>query len=101
MEIENLKIFFKKCLSNNYLILFIIFLVYFIYSLSRIKYGINVYDEGFILYNAENILNGYIPYKDFWTIYTPGQYYLIALLFKIFGYQLIYIYVYSMTFYLY
>ena len=89
MDIKNLKTLSKKCLSNNYLILLTILIIYFIYGLSRIKYGINVYDEGLVLCNAESILNGNIPYKDFWTIYTPGQYYLVAMLFKIFGYQII------------
>ncbi len=29
--------------------------------------------------------NGEIPYKDFWTIYSPAQFYVLAGLFKLFG----------------
>ncbi|OGC23665.1 hypothetical protein A2291_04100 [candidate division WOR-1 bacterium RIFOXYB2_FULL_42_35] len=43
------------------------------------------YDEGIIVYGAQRVLNGDIPYKDFWTIYSPGQFYVLAFLFKIFG----------------
>jgi hypothetical protein len=45
-----------------------------------ISYG--VYDEGLILYGAERVLSGDIPYADFWTLYAPGQYYLLAMLFS-------------------
>ena len=46
---------------------------------------INVYDEGFVLFDAWRILNGDVPYRDFWTQHAPGQFYLLAALFKIFG----------------
>ena len=33
------------------------------------------YDERFAVFNAtREILNGNVPYKDFWTIYPPGQF---------------------------
>ena len=38
---------------------------------------------------AERVLRGDIPYRDFWTMYAPGHFYLLALLFKIFGSHLI------------
>jgi hypothetical protein len=41
--------------------------------------------EGISTVGAERVLNGEIPYRDFWTMYAPGQFYLVALLFKIFG----------------
>lgn len=34
---------------------------------------------------AERVLSGQIPYRDFWTMYAPGSFYLLALLYKIFG----------------
>jgi 4-amino-4-deoxy-L-arabinose transferase-like glycosyltransferase len=46
---------------------------------------INSYDEGIMLENSFNILKGLIPYRDFWTLYPPGYYYLFAGIFKIFG----------------
>ena len=42
-------------------------------------------DEGIILQGAQRILHGEIPYRDFFTFYTPGSYYLLAGLFKLFG----------------
>jgi|GEM_PF-2011178 len=38
---------------------------------------------------AERILAGQIPYRDFWTIYAPGSFYLLAFLFKLFGIHLL------------
>lgn len=34
---------------------------------------------------AERVLRGEIPYRDFWTMYAPGHFYFLALLFRIFG----------------
>jgi hypothetical protein len=34
---------------------------------------------------AERVLRGEIPYRDFWTMYAPGHFYLLALIFRIFG----------------
>jgi hypothetical protein len=47
--------------------------------------NVNVYDEGFILFDATRILDGDIPHRDFYTIYGPGQIYVLAILYKIFG----------------
>lgn len=49
----------------------------------------SIYDEGIAVYGAERVEHGQVPYRDFWTMYAPGQYYLLALLFKIFGTKLI------------
>jgi hypothetical protein len=35
--------------------------------------------------NALRILGGDVPYRDFWTMYAPGHFYLVAILFKLFG----------------
>jgi len=42
-------------------------------------------DEGIVLQGAERILHGEIPYRDFFTFYTPGSFYLVATIFKVFG----------------
>lgn len=46
---------------------------------------INVYDEGIVLLGAELVSDGKIPYRDFWTMYGPGQFYLTSWLFSVFG----------------
>lgn len=43
------------------------------------------YDEGLIFYGALKVLHGGLPYRDFWTLYAPGQFYLLAGLFRLFG----------------
>ncbi len=35
--------------------------------------------------NALRVLDGDVPYRDFWTMYAPGHFYLGAALFKVFG----------------
>lgn len=48
-----------------------------------------IYDEGLVIYGATRILNGDIPYRDFWTLYAPATFYLLAGVFKIFGTSII------------
>src|SRR5262252_4312672 len=42
-------------------------------------------DEGIVLQGAQRILHGQLLYRDFFSYFTPGSYYCLALLFKIFG----------------
>ena len=42
-------------------------------------------DEGIVLQGAERILRGQVPYRDFFTFYTPGSFYLVAGIFRVFG----------------
>jgi 4-amino-4-deoxy-L-arabinose transferase-like glycosyltransferase len=42
-------------------------------------------DEGIVLEGAQRILRGEVLYRDFFSYFTPGSYYFLALLFKIFG----------------
>jgi len=44
-------------------------------------------DEGYILYGAKRVLDGQIIYKDFFQFYPPGNFYLLALVYKLFGYS--------------
>lgn len=46
--------------------------------------GINIYDEGIILSGADAVYSGLLPYRDFWAMVAPGQFYLTALLFHLF-----------------
>jgi hypothetical protein len=49
---------------------------------------LNIYDEGIIVYGATRVMHGEIPYRDFWTQYSPGQLYVLAGLFRVFGVQI-------------
>jgi 4-amino-4-deoxy-L-arabinose transferase-like glycosyltransferase len=42
-------------------------------------------DEGIILQGAQRILGGQVLYRDFFSFFTPGSYYLYVFLFKVFG----------------
>ena len=46
-------------------------------------------DEGIVLQGAQRILRGQVAYRDFFSFYTPGSFYLLAGLFRIFGNSLI------------
>jgi Dolichyl-phosphate-mannose-protein mannosyltransferase len=56
----------------------------FIFLLSGIFFGLNIYDEGVVLVNAKHVLQGNLPYSDFWTMYAPGQFYMLAGWFSVF-----------------
>ena len=74
-----------------FLFIFILFLFafsYFLYGYKFLHFRRFLYDEGITLYGAELILEGNIPYCDFWTLYPPGVFYLLAIGFKIFGINL-------------
>src|SRR6266536_9548 len=46
-------------------------------------------DEGILLQGAQRILAGQVLYRDFFSFYTPGSYYALALVFRIFGSSLV------------
>ncbi len=81
----------KKC--NIYRILFFIglLLIIFLYFLVGLRLFLHkgIFDEGLATYGAVRVLNGDIPYRDFWTLYTPAEFYLLAIIFKIFGASII------------
>jgi len=58
--------------------------------LVKLRTGFNFYDEGFAMFGPLRILAGDAPYKDFWAIYPPGQFYAVAAIIKLFGPELIY-----------
>lgn len=63
----------------------LIFVFSFAYLAAFVRHSSLEPDEGIVLEGAQRILDGQIPYKDFFTFYTPGSFYLIAIVFKIFG----------------
>ena len=47
------------------------------------------------MFGSTRVLLGDIPYKDFWAIYPPGQFYIVAVIIKLFGANLIYARIYD------
>lgn len=45
----------------------------------------NSYDESVVLTGSMQVAAGQIPYRDFFTVYGPASYYVLAALFKLFG----------------
>lgn len=45
----------------------------------------SLYNEGLTLTSAMRVGSGEIPYRDFWTHDSPGQFYVSGMLFKVFG----------------
>ena len=84
---------FHKKLFESLKFSFFLSILFWILSIlilfAPIKSNFNFYDEGFAVFNASRILDGDIPYKDFWQIYPPGQGYLLSIIFKIFGESLL------------
>ncbi len=46
---------------------------------------VSVYDEALLLEGAVRVLEGAVPHRDFYALYGPGQFYVLAGLYKIFG----------------
>ena len=53
--------------------------------------GLNIFDEGFIVSGAMLVNDGRLPYRDFLSMYGPGQYYLTAAIYRLFGEELVYV----------
>jgi hypothetical protein len=70
----------------------------FFYYLYFTNKGIVLGDEGYYVHYAERIAHGELAYKDFLLQYTPGFFYLLAGLYKIFGVQILVGRFVSMTF---
>lgn len=57
----------------------------FLLQLVLMKFVIGAYDEGLSLYGALRVFHGQLPYRDFWTMYGPGEFYVLAAAFHLFG----------------
>lgn len=55
------------------------------YQLPAMFLPLVLYDEGIVLCGADRVLGGDLPYRDFWSLYGPGQFYTLALAFGVFG----------------
>ncbi len=62
-----------------------LFFAAMLFQLIVIRRRLGVYDESLELYCAEHVLKGQVPYRDFWTMYGPAQFYVLAAFFKLLG----------------
>jgi hypothetical protein len=62
-----------------------LFFAAMLFQLIVIQRRLGVYDESLELYCAEHVLKGQVPYRDFWTMYGPAQFYVLAAFFKLLG----------------
>jgi len=46
---------------------------------------VNPFDEAILLVGGERVLHGDVPFRDFYALYPPGQYYVVAGLLGAFG----------------
>jgi 4-amino-4-deoxy-L-arabinose transferase-like glycosyltransferase len=70
--------------SERYIALIIFFFSFLYLCAFRRATWIDL-DEGIILQGAQRILDGQVLYRDFFSFFTPGSYYLLALMFRLFG----------------
>jgi hypothetical protein len=71
--------------------LFVLFIILASMFLPHSLTGINVFDEGFIVSGAMLVKDGMLPYRDFLSVYGPGQYYVTAGIFSVLGEDLRYV----------
>ncbi len=69
-------------LRKKQLYVYAAMLVYLVIGFNK---NINIYDEGLVLVGALRVFLGDVPYRDFWSIYGPGQFHLLAAAFELFG----------------
>lgn len=75
-------------LSGNWktaVVCFVLFILSFAVLRIFLIRPADLYDEGLILVGSWRVAQGQIPYRDFWTVYSPGQFYAVAAFFKLFG----------------
>src|SRR5271167_4937853 len=63
----------------------LVFLVSFVLIAILTNRKIIIYDEGLILTGAMRVAAGAVPHRDFYANYGPGQFYVLAGLFDVFG----------------
>lgn len=62
-----------------------LFGVSFILLLLSMDMRLGSYDEGIILTGGQLVASGAVPHRDFYANYGPGQFYILAGLFRLFG----------------
>lgn len=77
--------FFPESSAQERWLALLLFLVSSLYLYLFHDYTILNGDEGIVLQGAQRILQGQVLYPDFFSFHTPGSYFWLALLFRIFG----------------
>ena len=75
--------------SPSWVLALVVFLVGFAYFGAFVDYGINLHDEGTLLYQSERVADGETLYLDFHAGYTPAIYHLHAWTMNTFGFSLL------------
>ncbi len=74
---------------SNLLLAFVVFLAGLAYFAAFLDYGLNLDDEGTLLYQIERVADGQQVYTDFHIGYTPAIYHFHAWIFHTFGVSVI------------
>lgn len=75
----------QRAQSADLLAVALLFLLCAAFYLPKMAGPISAQDEGILLSYPALILQGYVPYRDFAALYTPGSLYLVSLAFSVFG----------------
>lgn len=70
---------------GNYFFIVFLFLILILYYQYFINKGLVFSDEGVYTYTAELIMQGKIPYREFFLQYPPLYFYILGLIYKIIG----------------
>ena len=55
----------------------------YLYPFLRVLWRVG--DEGTLVYGAQRVAEGAVPYRDFFEVMGPGTFYWLGLFFKLFG----------------
>ncbi|MBM2816408.1 MAG: hypothetical protein HW421_3170 [Ignavibacteria bacterium] len=71
--------------TNPFFIALILFLFFIVSGIVAMKFIVLGADMGELCNNPLRVLTGELPYRDFWLLFSPGEVYVPALIYKIFG----------------
>ena len=58
---------------------------FFVYTVAAARVGFSPYDDGVFGYGGWSVAHGRLPYRDFWTLYNPGQFLILGAFFRFVG----------------
>jgi hypothetical protein len=76
---------FKPSIWSDRLVIAAIFAAAFVVAFSSGTRAVNLYDEAIMVAGATRVMNGAVIHRDFYANYGPAQFYVLAVLFKMFG----------------